>query len=161
MRVRLTLSALAAVALFALAACGTSSRPAGTLDFTGRTLDGKTFNAASLQGRPVVLWFWAPWCATCAQEADTLSKVAPRYKGKVDVIGVAGMGEEDEMHKFVSDYKLTGFPQIADGAGDIWKRFGITEQSVYVLIDRSGRVTHQDWIDYQDFGTVFDGLAKA
>jgi cytochrome oxidase Cu insertion factor (SCO1/SenC/PrrC family) len=31
------------------------------LDFTGATLDGTTFDAATLAGTPVVLWFWAPF----------------------------------------------------------------------------------------------------
>jgi peroxiredoxin len=167
MRVRLILPALLAAVALVLSGCGAGTRSgtttaaaANSLDFTGTTLDGKKFDAAGLKGRPVVLWFWAPWCATCAQEAETLKDVVPKFAGKLDIVGVAGMGKESEMRTFVSDYKLAGFPQIADGEGVIWKKFGITEQSVYVLIDRNGKVTHKDWIDYQDFGTVFAGLAK-
>lgn len=37
------------------------ARAAGPLDFTGTTLDGGTFDAATLAGTPVVLWFWAPF----------------------------------------------------------------------------------------------------
>jgi len=167
MRVRQILSALAVAVVLALSGCAVGAGPGRTaaaagssLDFTGTTLDGKKFDAVALKGRPVVLWFWAPWCATCAQEAQTLKDVVPRYAGKLDVIGVAGMGREAEMRQFVADYKLAGFPQLADGQGAIWKKFGVTEQSVYVLIDRNGTVTHRDWIDYQDFTKVFDDLAK-
>jgi hypothetical protein len=31
------------------------------LDFTAPTVDGGQLDASSLQGRDVVLWFWAPW----------------------------------------------------------------------------------------------------
>jgi thiol-disulfide isomerase/thioredoxin len=167
MRVRLFLPALVTAAALALSGCGTGGQSGttaaaavSTLNFTGTTLDGKKFDAAGLKGKPVVLWFWAPWCATCAQEADTLKDVAPKYAGKLDIVGVAGMGKESEMRQFVADYKIGNFPQIADGEGAIWKKFGITEQSVYVLIDSTGKVTHKDWIDYQNFTKVFDDLAK-
>jgi hypothetical protein len=32
-----------------------------TLDFTAATVDGGQLDASSLEGRDVVLWFWAPW----------------------------------------------------------------------------------------------------
>jgi hypothetical protein len=33
----------------------------GVLDFTASTIDGGQLDASSLEGRDVVLWFWAPW----------------------------------------------------------------------------------------------------
>ena len=56
------------VALFGLlaTACGggasgpVASAPDQLVD-EFETIDGKTFDLASLQGEDVVLWFWAPW----------------------------------------------------------------------------------------------------
>lgn len=67
----LRLCALVAVAVLALAACGSDdgAAPAGTpdagggssiLQFTAKTLDGRTVEGASYTGRPVAFWFWAP-----------------------------------------------------------------------------------------------------
>jgi hypothetical protein len=33
----------------------------GVLAFTAPTVDGGQLDASSLEGRDVVLWFWAPW----------------------------------------------------------------------------------------------------
>jgi hypothetical protein len=35
--------------------------PASPLQFAGATVDGGRFDAATLAGTPVVLWFWAPF----------------------------------------------------------------------------------------------------
>lgn len=181
MRVRLFLPVLATSALLGLAGCGSAAHggpapvraagvPAGagasaavpaSLAFTATTLDGKRFDGASVAGRPVVLWFWAPWCATCASEAQTLPDLATEYQGKVAVVGVAGMGPEKDMHQFVADFDLGGMTNLSDDAGVVWKRFGVTEQSVYVLLDRRGKVVAKGWLDNQQIGDQMARLAAA
>jgi thiol-disulfide isomerase/thioredoxin len=66
------------------------------LDFHGPTVDGQEFDGAALAGTPVVLWFWAPWCTICRAEAPDVAAVAAEYAGRVEVIGVAGRGDEAE-----------------------------------------------------------------
>jgi thiol-disulfide isomerase/thioredoxin len=131
------------------------------LKFTATTLDGKTFDAANLAGHPTVLWFWAPWCATCAGQSATVAELATEYQGKVDIVGVAGMGEEKEMREFVSEFEVGGITHLSDKAGVVWKRFGITQQSVYVLLDRTGEVVAEGWMDSQQFTRWVAHLAKA
>nr|WP_272954953.1 redoxin domain-containing protein [Kribbella shirazensis] len=108
------------------------------LQFTAMTVDGKTFQGSALAAKPVVLWFWAPWCPKCRAQADATAKVASDYQGKVNVVGVAGLDKTGAMRDFVTDQKVSGFPHLADEAGVVWKRFGITEQSMYVVLDAQG-----------------------
>jgi thiol-disulfide isomerase/thioredoxin len=121
---------------------GKASTPAAAvpeaLKFTGTTLDGKAFDGATLASKPTVLWFWAPWCPKCRAQAEATAKVAGDYKGKVNVVGVAGLDKTDAMREFVTDQKVGGFPHLSDEAGAIWKRFEVTEQSTYVVLDAGG-----------------------
>jgi thiol-disulfide isomerase/thioredoxin len=123
------------------------ARVPDTLRFTGTTLTGTAFDAAQFAGRPVVLWFWAPWCATCASQAWTVAEIAPRYRDTVPIIGVAGLGEQRAMKDFVTEFELAGTPQIDDRAGALWRRFKVTEQSTFLIIDRDGKVVHQGFLD--------------
>ncbi|MDM4720217.1 redoxin domain-containing protein [Micromonospora sp. WMMA1363] len=118
-----------------------------TLTFAAKTLDGTAFDAARLAGRPVVLWFWAPWCATCASQAWTVAEVAPRYRDTVPVIGVAGLGQQRAMKDFVTEFELAGVPQLDDRAGALWRRFEVVEQSTFVILDRAGTVIHHGFLD--------------
>ncbi|MBM0233708.1 redoxin domain-containing protein [Micromonospora sp. STR1_7] len=132
-----------------------------TLRFTGTTLTGAAFDAAQLAGRPVVLWFWAPWCATCASQAWTVAEVAPRYRDTVPIIGVAGLGEQRAMKEFVTEFDLDGARQINDSKGVLWKRFKVTEQSIFLIIDRDGTVVHQGFLDGEALTARVAALAGA
>jgi thiol-disulfide isomerase/thioredoxin len=125
---------------------GATAVPA-TLTFTGTTIDGKPYDARALAGTPTILWFWAPWCATCASEAQSVRDLEEQYRGKVNFLGVAGMGENKAMHEFVSDFELSTVPHLDDQAGVIWKKFKITEQSLYVVLDKAGKVLKKGYLD--------------
>ena len=129
------------------AAAKTGSAVPATFKFTGRTLDGKAFDANTLAGKPAILWFWAPWCATCASEAQSIVDIQDEYAGKLNILGVAGMGDNASMRQFVTDLSVYDVPHLDDGAGKIWKRFGITQQSTYVLVDRVGRIVKTGYLD--------------
>jgi len=147
---------------------GPASAPASTspaavpaaLSFTGKTLDGTAFDAAALAGRPVVLWFWAPWCATCASQAWTVAEIAPAYRDTVPIVGVAGLGEQKAMKSFVTEFDLGGTTQIDDRAGALWRRFKVAEQSTFVVLDRTGRVVHQGFLDGEALTRQVETLAR-
>ena len=131
------------------------------LRFTGTTLGGARFDAAQLAGKPVVLWFWAPWCPTCASQAWTVAEIAPQYRDTVPIVGVAGLGEQRAMKEFVTEFDLGATPQINDRAGGIWKRFKVTEQSIFVIIDRNGTVVYQGFLDGEALTARVAALARA
>ncbi|TLQ42205.1 TlpA family protein disulfide reductase [Streptomyces marianii] len=113
------------------------------LDFTATTVDGKPFDAKTLAGRPTVLWFWAPWCPTCKGQAAETAKVAAANRGKANVVGVAGLDKGAAMRDFVSDTGTDTIPHISDEKGEVWKRFEITQQSYYVILDRTGKTVYE------------------
>ncbi|BCB74129.1 protein disulfide oxidoreductase [Phytohabitans flavus] len=122
-----------------------------TLTFSGTTLDGKPFDAASLAGRPTVLWFWAPWCATCFGQAASVADMQAEFGQKVNLLGVAGLGDAKEMKEFVTDGEVGNVTHLNDQAGSVWKKFKIAEQSTYVFLDRDGKVLSKGWMDSIDF----------
>jgi thiol-disulfide isomerase/thioredoxin len=131
------------------------------LRFTGTTLTGAAFDAAQFAGRPVVLWFWAPWCATCASQAWTVAEIAPKYRDTVPIVGVAGLGEQRAMKDFVTEFELAGTTQVDDRKGALWKRFKVTEQSIFVIIDRTGAVVHRGFLDGEALSARVAALAGA
>ncbi|MFV2103738.1 redoxin domain-containing protein [Micromonospora sp. LOL_024] len=174
MKARQALLALVVVGMLALAGCGNGSGQQTTTpessttgvadvgtdsyDFSVATLDGGSFDGHSLAGKPALLWFWAPWCPTCLTQAQPVADLAAKYQGKVTVVGVAGLDGVPAMHDFVRMAKLSGFPQLADEQGVVWKRFKMTEQSTFVVLDRSGTVVERGRADVDKLHDVLDPL---
>jgi thiol-disulfide isomerase/thioredoxin len=121
-----------------------------SLTFTGKTLDGAAFDAATMAGKPTLLWFWAPWCATCASQASSIVDLKTQYGDRLAILGIAGLGDNKAMHEFVADLDVDTVPNLDDQAGELWRRFGITEQSTFVLIDRQGTIVNTGWLDDVD-----------
>ena len=113
-----------------------------SLMFAGTTVDGDEFKGSTLAGKPAVLWFWAPWCPKCQAAAPDVKRLAGQYDGKVAFVGVAGLGSASDMRGFVKDNKTNGFVNLADEAGDVWRKFGVKQQHTYVLITADGKIAH-------------------
>lgn len=109
------------------------------LNFTGTTLSGSPFNGASLQGKPAVLWFWAPWCPFCNAEAPGVSQVAASNP-KVTFLGIAGRSDVGQMQNFVSKYGLN-FTNLNDADGSLWTRYNVPWQPAYVFYRADGSST--------------------
>ena len=170
---RRALVSMVVVAVLALAGCGATGEvpkpepqgtgaasAAGSYDFTAATLDGATFDGRSLTGKPAVLWFWAPWCPTCLGQAKQVNALAAGYAGKAAVVGVAGLGTVPEMREFVGLAKLSGFPQLADEQGVVWKRFEMTAQSTFVVLDADGVITARGHVDPAELPGRLDKLVE-
>lgn len=141
---------------------GTSARVTAvptTLQFTARTVDGQQFDAATLAGEPAVLWFWAAWCPRCRAAAGDVAAVQRDNAGRLNVVGVAGLRSgEESMREFVRDEGIGGFPNLADDGGEVWRRFGVTTQEYFVLLDRAGNVVHSGPLSAQELRQRVAGL---
>ncbi|GAA3351257.1 hypothetical protein GCM10020358_80300 [Amorphoplanes nipponensis] len=111
------------------------------LAFSGTTIDGKPFDGKSLAGKPAVLWFWAPWCPVCLQQAPGVRAAVEQYGDRVTIVGVAGLDKAAAMPEFVRLAKVESITNLSDEAGAVWKHFGITSQSTFVLLDAAGQPT--------------------
>jgi thiol-disulfide isomerase/thioredoxin len=128
-----------AVAALTLGAGKPATATAADLNFTGTTLSGATFNGASLQGKPAVLWFWTPWCPFCNQEAPSVAAVSAANPG-VTFVGIATRADNSALQNFVAKYGLN-FTNINDADGSIWAMFNVPWQPAYVFLRPDGSST--------------------
>ncbi|MGA9715840.1 MAG: redoxin domain-containing protein [Aeromicrobium sp.] len=107
------------------------------LQFTSTTTAGKSFEGASLAGQAAVVWFWAPWCHVCQNEAPGVAKAAAATD--VEFLGVGALDSADSMKGFVKKYEF-GFTNLADTDAAVWAKFGVTAQPAFAFISAAGDI---------------------
>ena len=146
---------VASVAVLAAAAGGGTAwwrlRNAGEVDEAAASdvwsmsfpkLDGSRVRMADLRGRPLVLNFWATWCAPCVKEMPLLAQFArERSAAGWQVLALAIDGA-DPVGKFVTERALSVPVALAGAEGiDLSRSLGNAQGALpfSVVFDSSGR----------------------
>jgi len=102
----------------------------------GFTLDGRALDLTDLQGRPVLVHFWASWCPMCQLMDGAIESIARDHP----VVTVAMQsGHPDELRRFMAEAGHT-YPVIADPAGQIASRWGVVGVPASFVVDAAGRI---------------------
>ena len=63
---------------------------------------------AQASGKPIVVDFWAPWCAPCRMTKPILEKLAKEYHDKVDFWPI----NSDQNQELLQELKIYGIPTV-------------------------------------------------
>ena len=135
-----------------MAACNRGSHPprvgSEAPEFT-LTDSQHTVKLADFRGKPVLLNFWATWCAPCVQEMPDLVQLQKRLGDKVTIIAVSEDGDDKPYQQFIRDHNVTLLTvrDVQQKTNEIYGTFKFPETYV---IDRDGKILRKfigaaDW----------------
>jgi thiol-disulfide isomerase/thioredoxin len=108
--------------------------------FSVTTFDGQKVSMDDLQGKVVLLDFWATWCAPCREALPHIQKVAKKFQGEpLIILSVSLDAEEQKWKEFIAKNEMT-WPQYRDGSfsGPIARMFGVNAIPHTFTIDADG-----------------------
>jgi thiol-disulfide isomerase/thioredoxin len=112
----------------------------------GTTLAGKPFQIDSLQGKVVLVVFWATWCGPCRAEIPEIRAAYADYHGRgFEVISISLDREREDLDAFLKDEKLPwpvlfdSDPQKRGFEHPMAVRYGVMAIPAMVLLDRQGK----------------------
>lgn len=104
-------------------------------------LDGESRATAlgDLDGKVVVLNFWASWCVPCRDEAPVLERTWREHgPHRVVVVGADWKDLGSAARRFARRYGMT-YPLVRDGH-ELTRPYGLTGVPETFVIDRRGRI---------------------
>lgn len=118
-----------------------SPAPAPAPDLPVVDAAGASQLLSAYRGKPVLLNFWASWCAPCIEELPALDRLAA-LEAETGVTVVLLNIERDGARKgapFLAEHGVTRAVSLYDPSMALWRAFKLTGLPTTVLIDAAGR----------------------
>lgn len=113
--------------------------PPVTLDAFG---DGQPVDITTYRGEPLVVNFWATWCAPCVKEMPDFQQVWSQVEGKAAFLGIDVMDSTLNAEPFIDklgiDYDLA-----VDLRGEYWKQVNSFGMPTTLFVRPDGTVVYR------------------
>lgn len=100
-------------------------------------IDGSYFESTTIQGKPLLVHFWATWCPTCKLEASNIQTLSKSYE--VLTIAVKS-GSDDALKKYMHENGYD-FRVINDTHGNWAKTFKIEAFPTTFIYNKKGELS--------------------
>ena len=153
---------LGTASLWAYPEKGTPAPPLSPLTLLQTPAQAKA-DWASLQGKVVVLEFWATWCSPCVAGLPHFNQlVASLDPAKFQFISIDDE-EQKDVERFLAKKKMSGWVGV-DPTGSVFAWYGIKARPTAVIVDASGKiaaVTEMDTVTTPDLEALAAGKSVA
>jgi cytochrome c biogenesis protein CcmG/thiol:disulfide interchange protein DsbE len=113
-------------------------KPAPEIDLI--SLDGERVSLSSLQGRPVLVNFWATWCMPCREEFPLMvDAYAEHADAGLEILGVIHADTDDGARAFSKDLGAE-WPMLADPDDAAWNAYTGVAMPTSFFVDPDGIV---------------------
>ena len=120
--------------------------PSQQFALPNKTLEGfagaEPVDLADFLGEPLVINFWATWCAPCVEEMPDFQQVAAEAGDKVTFLGIDVMDAPSKAETFVADLGIT-YPLAVDVDGSYWKQVRSFGMPTTLFVRPDGTVVHR------------------
>jgi cytochrome c biogenesis protein CcmG, thiol:disulfide interchange protein DsbE len=98
----------------------------------------------SLRGKPVVLNFWASWCAPCRAEMPLLVRLSHAYSSRgVVFVGVNAEDEAADARRFMAQYHID-FPVVHSADQRVVTAYGLLGLPTTVIVGPDGVIQDKE-----------------
>ena len=131
--------------------------------FSVATFDGESISMDDLQGKVVLLDFWATWCVPCREALPHIKQVAKKFQGEpLVILSISLDNNEEKWKEFITKNEMT-WPQYRDGGftGPISRMFSVNAIPHTFTIDADGVLQDEHIGDASMEGKLKKLIARA
>ncbi len=110
-------------------------------DFAATTISGKQMSLTALQGKWVLVDFWASWCRACRIENPKLADLYENYKGQgLEIVSISKDNNQKQWKKAITKDGIGAWIHIWDEDESISKKYSVSSLPQNVVISPDGKV---------------------
>lgn len=100
---------------------------------------GEPLRLSDLEGKGVMLNFWATYCEPCEREMPYMEDLYPEYEDDIEIVAVSLDTSELVINRFINKYDLT-FPVVHDTNSEVMDLYNISPLPSTIFIDADGKI---------------------
>ena len=131
--------------------------PAPAFSLPDLTYPTRTLSLSQFRGRPVLVNFWASWCAPCRKEAPLLEASYRRVGGRVAFLGVDTNDTRAAALSFLRQSGIT-YPSVYDPHGTAATAYGLFGLPTTVFVAPDGKMLERH-VGALSSGSLAQGIA--
>lgn len=149
----LALGLAAVVAVWQFGYASDSHAPDGDhemarLEDTLKDMDGNDVRLSDFRGRPMIINFWATWCAPCRHEIPAFVDLVEKYRDQqFIVLGISVDDKAEDLRTFAAEFKMNYPVLVGLGHDELQEHYGAYVLPVSWFVRADGTV------DYKHQGT--------
>jgi peroxiredoxin len=128
-------------------------------DFALMDLEGKSWTLKSLEGKVVLVNFWATWCPPCRKEMPDLDALYKQFRKQGLVILAISDEDADKVKSFIAE-KGISYTVLLDPGRKVNTQFNVMGIPKTFIYDRSGKLVAES-IDMRTRQQFLQMLAQA
>lgn len=130
------------------AGCAQPEGEMAKLDYTLKDMNGNDVRLSDYKGRPMLINFWATWCAPCRHEIPAFVELVEKYRDqKFIVLGISVDDKAEDLRTFAEEFKMNYPVLVGLGHDELQEHYGAYSLPVSWFIKADGTV------DYKHTGT--------
>ncbi|MGI9533603.1 MAG: TlpA family protein disulfide reductase [Thermodesulfobacteriota bacterium] len=131
-----------------LVACNENSESSSNLakDFNLKSMTSdEIYKLENFKGKPLIINFWASWCAPCRKEMPFLESVWKENKNSdLVLIGINVMDDKHEALDTLKEFNIS-YINLTDSSGNVTNAYDIIGLPVTYFIDRNGEIFKKNY----------------
>jgi len=128
----------------------------------GGGLSGEKVRLSELEGKAVILDFWASWCAPCRAQAPVVERVAKAHLARgLTALGVVSNDTPEDAGQFLATHPLA-YASVVDDQGDVARAFDVQGLPTLVALDKTGAVVARrtGFVSEQELNGIVEAALK-
>ncbi|HEY3493850.1 MAG TPA: TlpA disulfide reductase family protein [Polyangiaceae bacterium] len=95
---------------------------------------------SELEGKAVILDFWATWCMPCREQAPIIERVVKAFSGRgLVAVGVVTDDTAENVLAFAKRYGIS-YPSVLDDQYAVSRMYAVVGLPTLVVLDRKGSI---------------------